>query len=69
MLYPGEGDAKMVTCDPVDAYKAELSYFLDCIRTGVRPDRATPSDARLALKVALAAKRALELPSLSPVLL
>jgi predicted dehydrogenase len=69
MLYPGEGEASAVTCDPVDPYKAELAYFIDCIRTGSRPDRATPSDARLALKVSLAAKRALELPSLSPVLL
>jgi predicted dehydrogenase len=67
--YPAEGAPEIVRCDQVDAYAAELHYFIECIRHGKPADRATPSDARLALKVALAAKRAIELPTLSPVLL
>lgn len=67
--YPAEGNPEVIHCDPVDAYTAELRYFIECIREGVRAERATPADARLALNVALAAKRALELPTLTPVLL
>lgn len=68
-LYPPDGDPKIVEPKQIDPYQAELAYFVDCIRTGQPATRATPDDARIALAVALAARRALDLPSLSPILI
>jgi predicted dehydrogenase len=68
-LYPAEGDPKVVEPKQVDPYEAELAYFVDCIRKGTPATRAAPADARLALAVSLAARRALDLPSLSPILI
>jgi predicted dehydrogenase len=67
MRYPGEGEPELVPCEQTDPYRNELAYFIECIRTDAPPARATPNDARLALKVALAAKQALELPGLNVV--
>ena len=68
-LYPADGDPKIVQPKQTDPYQAELAYFVDCVRTGKPATRATPADARIALAVALAARRALDLPSLSPILI
>ena len=58
-LFPNEGDPCVVTAEQVDPYAAEVAYWVDCIRTGQAATRATPADARTALKVALAARRSL----------
>jgi myo-inositol 2-dehydrogenase/D-chiro-inositol 1-dehydrogenase len=42
-----------------DAYTAELAHFVDCVRTGDKPD-STGEDAREALAIALAAIRSVE---------
>jgi len=59
-LYPAAGDP--VRLDPAqhDPYAAEIAYFLECVRAGRSAARATPADARLALRVALAARDSLE---------
>ena len=59
-LYPNEGDPETLTVPQADPYAAEIAYFVECVRAGTPADRATPADARLALKVALAARRSLE---------
>jgi predicted dehydrogenase len=59
-LFPNEGDPTVLTVDQADAYTAEVAYWIDCVRSGTPATRATPADARTALKVALAARRALD---------
>jgi predicted dehydrogenase len=41
-----------------DAYDAEIGYFVDCCRTGKRPDRCLPQQSAQAVKLALALKKA-----------
>lgn len=43
----------------LDAYTAELAHFVDCVRTGAKPE-STGEDARGALAIALAAIRSVE---------
>jgi predicted dehydrogenase len=40
------------TSAEIDAYYHEIAYFLECVRTGARPARALPQDARDALWMA-----------------
>jgi len=58
-FYPNEGAPEIVNCDPIDPYQAEIDYFSECVRTGVPADRATLADAKLALRVALAARESI----------
>lgn len=67
MLYPNEGDPSQIKLDQEDPYAAECAYWVECIRTGAPATRATPADARQALKVALAARRALDSDGLEAV--
>lgn len=57
-FFPNDGDPEVLTPDPEDPYVGEARYFVECIERDEPPVRATPADARLALKTALAAKRA-----------
>jgi predicted dehydrogenase len=43
-----------------DGYQAEMSYFLDCIRTGRRPARVTAADAVTGLQIIEAEQRSIE---------
>src|SRR5262245_19516413 len=49
--YPNEGDPTKLTVPADDPYTAEVSYFVECVKSGQPANRATPSDARLALQV------------------
>ncbi len=60
VLYPADGDPVRLEVEQRDPYAAEVAYFVDCLLTGRPADRATPEDARLALRVALAARDAVE---------
>jgi predicted dehydrogenase len=59
-VYRNEGDAEQLTVEQTDPYVNEVSYFVECIRTGARAERATPAHAQLALRVGRAAKLAAE---------
>ena len=59
-LFPSEGEPLRLTTAQVDPYAAECDYFLNTIRHGAVADRATPTDALLALAVSLAARESLE---------
>ena len=59
MVYPADGDAVRLEVEQYDPYAAEVAYFVDCLATGRPALRATPEDARLALRVALAAHESL----------
>jgi predicted dehydrogenase len=54
------GKAYPLTPRPGDAYDNQAAYFVECLRKGVKPSRGTPEQARLAVAVANAARRALE---------
>lgn len=43
-----------------DGYDAELTYFLDCIRTGRRPARVTAADAVASLRLVEAEQRSID---------
>ncbi len=55
-FFPNSGDPEILAPTPEDPYVGEARYFAECIAKGERPVRATPADARLALKTALAAR-------------
>jgi len=59
-VFPNEGDPVRLAPEQIDPYAAEVAYFVDCVRAGRPAARATPYDARLALRVALAARDSLE---------
>ncbi|MDQ3044431.1 MAG: Gfo/Idh/MocA family oxidoreductase [Chloroflexota bacterium] len=65
-LYPAAGEPRRLEVPQTDPYTAEITYFVDCVRAGQPASRATPADARLALRLALAARAALEQDDLTP---
>jgi predicted dehydrogenase len=66
-FFPNEGDPQTLTVAQHDPYREEIAYFVDCIKNNTPANRASPTDARTALKVALAARKAVESPGLSVV--
>ncbi|MCA9864361.1 MAG: Gfo/Idh/MocA family oxidoreductase [Thermomicrobiales bacterium] len=60
VLYPNAGDPAILELAQADPYANECAAFLDAIRTGSSPDRATPHDGLVALATALAARQSLE---------
>jgi predicted dehydrogenase len=54
------GKAYPLTARPGDAYDNQASYFVDCIRNGIKPTLGTPEQARIAVATANAARRSLE---------
>ncbi|MBX3070570.1 MAG: Gfo/Idh/MocA family oxidoreductase [Thermomicrobiales bacterium] len=59
-LFPNEGEPEVLSVEQIDPYYGEIAYFAECIAGGKIADRATPADARAALKVALAARESIE---------
>ena len=58
MFFPNSGEPEILAPEPEDPYLGEARYFVECIANGEKALRATPADARLALKTALAARAA-----------
>lgn len=67
IYYPNDSPPQSLSIEQQDPYYGELAYFVDCIRTGTPVTRGTPEDARLALKVGLAAREAVSGNGLSSV--
>jgi predicted dehydrogenase len=59
-FFPVEGDPERLAPEQTDPYVGECAWFIESVRAGTPPDRATPADARTALAVALAAKESAE---------
>jgi predicted dehydrogenase len=58
-LFLDDGTARRKVQPPEgDAYDAEIDYFIDCCRTGKRPERCLPQQSAQAVKLALALKEA-----------
>jgi predicted dehydrogenase len=49
-----------LTATPGDAYDNQASYFIDCIRKGMKPTLGTPEQAQMAVATANAARQSLE---------
>lgn len=49
-----------IAFDAGDGYYNELSYFIECVKSGTPPSRVAPADARLAVQTALACRQSLE---------
>lgn len=58
-LWGGQGPARVVEVAQHDPFQAEVACFLAAVRSGEPPDRGTPADAILALRVALAASESM----------
>jgi predicted dehydrogenase len=67
IYYPHDSPPQLLSVAQHDPYYSELAYFADCIRTGTPVTRGTPEDARLALKVGLAAQQAVSGDDMSSV--
>jgi predicted dehydrogenase len=46
--------------DEGDGFEREITYFVNCVRSGQAPTQVTPQQAHLAVKTALLARRSLE---------
>lgn len=58
-LFLDDGSGKQKVQPPAgDAYDAEITYFIDCCRTGKKPERCLPEQSAQAVKLALALKEA-----------
>jgi UDP-N-acetylglucosamine 3-dehydrogenase len=55
-VYPADGEPQKIDVPQKDPYLSEIEYFVECVKTDRAADRGTPSDARSALQVALAAR-------------
>jgi predicted dehydrogenase len=59
ILY-GEGKAETIEASKVDGFVGELSYFIECVKTGTKPDRVTADDAVMGLQIIEAEKKSIE---------
>jgi UDP-N-acetylglucosamine 3-dehydrogenase len=66
-FFPHEGDPETLSVAQQDPYFGEVAYFAECVNNGVPAMRGTPEEARLALKVGLAAQKAVAAGGLTPV--
>jgi predicted dehydrogenase len=67
VYYPNAGEPETIKVAQADAYAEEIRYFAECVAQGSPAQRATPAEARTALKVGLAARDAVASGSLAPV--
>jgi predicted dehydrogenase len=59
-LFPVDGDPTVVPVESADPWGPELEEFVSCVEEGRRPEQGTGEQARLALRVSLAAARSLD---------
>jgi predicted dehydrogenase len=58
-IYPAAGDMRVEEVASADPWGPEIEYFVACLERGRRPDQGTGEQARLALRVSLAANRSI----------
>ncbi len=59
LLYAG-GKKEQIASSAEDGYAGELRYFVDCVSTGIKPDRVTAFDAVAGLEIVEAEKKSVE---------
>ncbi len=60
VLYPAKGDPEPLSAAQEDPYQAQITYFVECVRNGSKPERATPEQGLQAIRVALAARESMQ---------
>jgi predicted dehydrogenase len=60
LLLHAEGKTEPVEVAKQDGYVGELTYFLECVRTGKKPKRVTAEDAVASIEIVEAEKRSVE---------
>jgi predicted dehydrogenase len=58
-LFPRRGDATRIAVPDDDPWALQAAAFADCVERGTQPEHGTVSQARDALRVALAVQRSL----------
>jgi predicted dehydrogenase len=56
VLSDAAGERKEIEAPGPDGYDSEIAYFVDCCRTGSKPERCMPEESARALKLALLLK-------------
>jgi len=51
VCYSADGEREALQLEEKDGYRAEIEYFLDCARRGVRPELCPPEDSARAVAV------------------
>lgn len=59
-VYEAGKDPRHLDYKEGDAFEREVDYFVACVKTGRQPDRATATQGRAAVEVALAARKSLD---------
>ena len=59
-VFPVEGEPETVPVESADPWGPEIEEFVSCVEQGRQPAQGTGEQARLALRVALAAARSIE---------
>ena len=59
-IFPVEGELEIVPVESADPWGPELEEFVSCVEQGRQPAQGTGEQARLALRVSLAAARSLQ---------
>ncbi len=60
LMLSGEGKSEPVEHANHDGYMGEISYFLECVKTGQKPQRVTADDAVTGLQIVEAEKKSIE---------
>lgn len=50
-LYRLDGTSQLLTMPDKDGYEAEIEYFVECCRTGARPERCPPEESAAAVQL------------------
>lgn len=60
VVYPQQGESRVIIVEQEDPYQSQIDYFVECVRNGAPAERAAPKDALRALRVALAARESMQ---------
>ncbi|HWE04369.1 MAG TPA: Gfo/Idh/MocA family oxidoreductase [Tepidisphaeraceae bacterium] len=66
LIFYADGKAEQIAVSEGDGFSGELSYFLDCVKTGKKPTRVTADDAVAGLTIIEAEKKSVETGKVQP---
>ncbi|MDB5305313.1 MAG: afr 7, partial [Phycisphaerales bacterium] len=60
LIVYGDNKSEVITTDKHDGYAGEMSYFIECVKTGQKPHRVTADDAVAGLQIIEAERKSIE---------
>jgi predicted dehydrogenase len=60
LIVYGDNKSEIITTNKPDGYAGEMSYFIECVKTGQKPQRVTADDAVAGLQIIEAEKKSIE---------